>query len=142
VITFAFLHPVSLLKAKVTSGGIERAAQKKKGKPGLTLAKLLPRGGEATLPSWARVKTMPKAAPEYTSPTPSVSSSMVVIIAIKLSIKMPASIIKTHTAVPLTTGNRPTHTMVTRSAGKSMDFLEPILSDSEDSGTTHIVLIP
>ena len=99
--------------AKVNNATKQRAAQKMKGNPGCTLAKLLPRGGEITPPTWAMVKIIPKAVPEYIGLTPSVSSNMVTLIAIKPSIKTPDTIIKNHTEMPSTKGKKPKQKMVT-----------------------------
>ena len=128
--------------ARVNNAAKERAAQKMKGNPGFTLAKLLPTGGERTLPIWAMVKINPKAVPEYIGPIPSVSSNMVTLTAMKPSMKTPDSIIKTHIGIPSTKGKRPKQMSVTIRAGESIAFLEPSLSDKEDNGTTHIVLTP
>ena len=86
--------------AKVNNAAKERAAQKMKGNPGCTLAKLLPRGGDITLPTWAMVKMIPKAVPEYMGLTPSVSSNMVTLMAIKPSINTPDRIIKNNIGMP------------------------------------------
>ena len=127
---------------RVNNAAAEKAAQKMNGNPGFRPAKLLPRGGEITVPIWLIDKTIPRAVPKSFGPIPSVSNSMVTLIAIKPSIKMPDMIIKIQIGVPSTAGNRPKQIMVTIRAGSSIAFLEPALSDREDNGTTHIVLIP
>ena len=58
------LDPVSFERMIVINARTERDAQKINGIPGLMLAKLLPRGGEAELPITIRVITIPVAVPE------------------------------------------------------------------------------
>ena len=118
------------------------AAQKKKGKPGCRLAKLLPNGGANTFPTWEMVSVIPKAVPKSLGPTPSVSMIIVQAIAINPSINMPDNIIKTQIKTPSTTGKRKKQIRVTNRAAYKIDFLEPVLSDNEDKGTTHRVLNP
>ena len=126
----------------MNNAAAERAAQNMKGKPGCRLAKLFPRGGEITLPNWERVRRIPVAVPKSLSPTPSVSSSIVRLTAMEPSIKAPDSIIKTQIRVPSTRGKRVKQIRVNIRAGNMIAFLEPSLSDNEESGTTHIVLTP
>ncbi len=59
-----FLLPVSLTYSKDSKAIKERLPQKRKGVPGFRLAKLLPIGGETTLPIWLIVNTIPTAVPE------------------------------------------------------------------------------
>ena len=126
----------------VKMAAADRTPQKMKGNPGFRPARLFPRGGEITVPSWEMDKTIPIAVPKSFGPTPSVSNSMVTIIAIKPSMKIPESIIKTQTRIPPAKGNRPKQIRVTTRADIKMAFLEPILSDNADKGTTQIVLVP
>ena len=126
----------------MNNAAAERAAQKMKGKPGFRLAKLLPSGGEITLPNWEKVRRIPAAVPKSLGLTPSVSSSMVRMTAMEPSIKAPDSIIKTQIRVPSTRGKRVKQIRVNIRAGNMIAFLEPSLSDSEDKGTTHKALTP
>ena len=87
------------------------------------------------------VKRIPRAVPENLGPTPSVSRNMVTLIAIKPSIKIPDRSIKIHIGEPSNTGTRQKQKRVTIRAGKRIAFLEPSLSDNEDNGTTHAVLM-
>ena len=128
--------------ARVNKAAAERAAQKMKGKPGCRLAKLFPSGGAITPPTWEMVSVIPKAVPKSLGSTPSVSIIMVAVIAIKPSIKMPDNIIKTQIKMPSTTGKRMKQIRGTIRAGNRIAFLEPSLSDSEDKGTTQMVLTP
>jgi len=132
----------SLMGANVNSAAAEKAAQKKKGNPGFKVAKLLPKAGEKTLPTSPSVKIIPMAVPKSLCPTPSVSNSIVMLTAMKPSIKIPDRIIKIQTKAPSTSGNKLKQSRVTTRAGNSIAFLEPILSDNEDNGTTQMVLTP
>src|SRR3990172_13106194 len=125
---------------EATSAPIERIAQKKNGNPGEILARLLPIGGEKAPPSMAIVKTSPNAVPEWAEPIPSVSSSIVVVSAIKVSIETPTSKTSAQTAAPLASGSKNRDAAAANNAGISMAFLEPSRSDSEDKGMTNMVL--
>jgi len=133
--------PVSSAKIKAIIATRERDDQNNKGNPELKFAKLLPKGGDTKAPSCEKVKTKPKAVPEYLGPTPFVSWTRVKVTAIKASIKMPVANTRIHTAMPFITGIRPTPNIAVISAANSIDFLEPILSDRRESGITHSVLM-
>ena len=63
ILRFPF-DPVSLVRLSIINAGTDKDAQKKNGIPRLILARLLPRGGEATFPICIRVNTIPTAVPE------------------------------------------------------------------------------